>query len=289
MNDEQKNQRAGFMSPIEWMARNSIAANLFMLLLLGGGLITAFTIQKEVYPEFELGIVEVSVVYPGASPEEVEKGILQPVEEAVRGVQGIKEMTSTAREGGGTVTLELVSGLDRMKAFQDIDQAVNRIRTFPVDAEEPEVMMNSRQRDVMELGLYGDVDIWALRKLAEQVRDRLVSEPGISQVEISGVPSYVTHIEISKQMLRQYGITLSQVAQIISEASQDVPAGEIKTNEGEILVRLKERKQWADQYEQIPIVTDQTGGIVYLGDIANIYDGFEEAGFHSQFNRQPSV
>lgn len=289
MSNQHHSSKGGLMSPIEWMARNSIAANLFMILLLGGGLITAFTMQKEVYPEFELGIVEVYVSYPGASPEEVEKGILQPVEEAVRGVQGIKEMTSRAREGRGTVRLEMVSGLDRMKVFQDIDQAVNRIRTFPVDAEEPEVRMQSQQRDVMELGLYGDVDIWTLRKLAEQVRDRLVNEPTITQVEIGGVPSYVTHIEISKQMLRQYNITLSEVAQTIERASSDVPAGEIKTNEGEILVRMKERKQWAEEYAEIPIISGESGAIVYLGDIANIYDGFEESGFHSQFNRQPSV
>lgn len=288
MNSGNREQRSRF-NPIAWMAGNSIAANLLMLVLLGGGIITAFTIQKEVYPEFELGIVEVMVEYPGASPEEVEKGILQPVEEAVRGVQGIKEMTSTAREGSGMVSLELVSGLDRMKAFQDIDQAVNRIRTFPVDAEEPEVSMQVQQRDVMELGLYGDVDIWTLRKLAEQLRDRLVSEPSITQVEIGGVPDYVTHVEIPKQTLRQYGITLSQVAEMIEQASQDVPAGEIKTNEGEILVRVKERKQWAEEYGQIPVVTNATGDIVYLSDIATIYDGFEEAGFHSQFNRQPSV
>ena len=288
MDSDNTTQRSRF-NPIAWMAGNSIAANLLMLVLLGGGVITAFTIQKEVYPEFELGIVEVVVEYPGASPEEVEKGILQPVEEAVRGVQGIREMTSTAREGSGTVSLELVSGLDRMKAFQDIDQAVNRIRTFPVDAEEPEVTMQVQQRDVMELGLYGDVDIWTLRKLAEQLRDRLVSEPAITQVEIGGVPDYVTHVEIPKQTLRQYGITLSQVAELIEQASQDVPAGEIKTNEGEILVRVKERKQWAQEYGQIPVVTNVSGDIVYLKDIATIYDGFEEAGFHSQFNRQPSV
>ena len=288
MNSDNNTQRSRF-NPLAWMAGNSIAANLLMLVLLGGGVITAFTIQKEVYPEFELGIVEVVVEYPGASPEEVEKGILQPVEEAVRGVQGIREMTSTAREGSGIVSLELVSGLDRMKAFQDIDQAVNRIRTFPVDAEEPEVTMQVQQRDVMELGLYGDVDIWTLRKLAEQLRDRLVSEPAITQVEIGGVPDYVTHVEIPKQTLRQYGITLSQVAELIEQASQDVPAGEIKTNEGEILVRVKERKQWAQEYGQIPVVTNVSGDIVYLKDIATIYDGFEEAGFHSQFNRQPSV
>lgn len=279
---------SGF-SPIAWMAGNSIAANLFMLLLIGGGILTAFSVQKEVYPEFELGIVEVAVVYPGAAPEEVEKGILQPIEQAVRSVQGIREMTSTAREGRGAVQLELVSGLDRMKAFQDIDQAINRIRTFPLDAEEPEVTMQVQQRDVMELGLYGDVDIWTLRKLAEQLRDRLISEPTISQVEIGGVPDYVTHIEISTQHLRQYGLTLGEVAQRIEQAARDVPAGEIKTNEGEILLRVKERKQWADELALIPIVTSATGARVALGEIATLYDGFEEAGFHSLFNRQPSV
>ncbi|MEL0068380.1 MAG: efflux RND transporter permease subunit, partial [Gammaproteobacteria bacterium] len=118
-----------WLSPIEWMARNSIAANLFMVLLLAGGLYMATQVQKEVYPAFELDIIEVSVDYPGASPEEVEKGILQPVEEAVRGVQGIKEMTSNAGEARGSISLELVTGVDRMKAFQDVDQAVNRIRT----------------------------------------------------------------------------------------------------------------------------------------------------------------
>ena len=276
-------------SPIEWMARNSIAANLFMILLLAGGLFMAINVQKEVYPAFELDIIEVNIDYPGASPEEVEKGILQPVEEAVRAIVGIKEMSSTAREQSGTVTLELVSGIDRMKAFQDIDQAVGRIRTFPVDAERPVVTMEVQQRDVLNLSLYGDVDIWQLRQLAEQLRDTLANEPEITQVSLNNVPRYVTHIEISKQSLRQYSLSLSGIARIIASAAQDVPAGTIETNEGEILIRLKERKQWSNEYAQIPIITTDTGAMLRLGDIATIYDGFEEDGFHGQFNRTPAV
>ncbi len=276
-------------SVIEWMARNAIAANLLMIILLGGGLLMTLYVQKEVFPQFELGIVEVNVEYPGASPEEVEKGILQPVEEALLGIQGIKEMTSQAREGSGRVSLELVSGIDQMKAFQDIDQAVNRIRTFPDDIEKPEVSMKVQQRDVMEIGLYGDVDIWTLRKLAEQLRDRLVNEPNISQVSLNNVPGYVTHIEISQQTLREYGLTFRQIANHIESASRDIPAGAIETNEGEILIRLKERKQTAEEYAQVPVVTTAQGAIVRLGDIANIVDGFEEEGFHAQFNQQPSV
>ena len=139
--------------PIAYMARNPIAANLLMIILLGGGIWTASNIQKEVFPQYQLDIVEVSVVYPGAAPAEVEQGILRPVEEAIRGVQGIKEVVSTAYEGSGEVTIELVAGTDRMKTFQDIDQAVNRIRTFPDDIEEPEVRLQSNQREVMVIGL----------------------------------------------------------------------------------------------------------------------------------------
>ena len=124
---------------IAWMARNSIAANLLMFLLIGGGIWSAIGVQKEVLPNFQLDVVQVSVRYPGAAPTEVEQGILLPVEEAVRGLQGIKEVTSTAREGSGSVSIELVVGVDRMKVYQDIDQAVSRIRTFPDDIEQPEV------------------------------------------------------------------------------------------------------------------------------------------------------
>lgn len=275
--------------PIAWMARNSIAANLLMIILLGGGVFMAFQVQKEVFPEFELDFIDVDVSYPGASPEEVEQGILQPVEAAVRGVQGIKEMTSEAREGWGRVSLELVAGADRMKAFQEVDQAVNRVRTFPDDAEDPEVRIRAQQRQVMEVGLFGDVDIWTLRKLAEQLRDRLLTEPAITQVELGNIPDYVTHVEVPQDQLRRYNLTLGEIASIIEQSGRDVPAGAVETSQGEILLRLNERKQWAEEFAGIPIVTAQSGATVTLDEIATIYDGFEESGFHSQFNRTPSV
>lgn len=274
---------------IAYMARNHIAANLLMVILVGAGIWTMSTIQKEVFPQFQLDLVEVSVVYPGAAPAEVEQGILQPVEEAIRGVQGIKEVTSTAREGSGSVTIELVTGTERMKTFQDIDQAVNRIRTFPDDIEEPEVHLQAQQQDVMEIGLFGDVDIWTLRELAERLRDRLLSDPNITQVEINNVPDFVTHVEIPRHRLREYGLTLGQVADIIVQSSEDVPAGAVETNSGEILLRMQERKQWAQEFGNIDIIPSESGARVTLADIATITDGFEETGFHAQFNRRPSV
>lgn len=275
--------------PIAFMARNSIAANLLMLILIGGGIWSMFNIQKEVFPQFQLDIVEVSVVYPGAAPAEVEQGILRPVEEAIRGVSGIKEVTSTANEGSGQVSIELVAGTDRMRAFQDIDQAVNRIRTFPDDIEEPEVQLQSTQREVMSIGIYGDADIWTLRKLAENLRDQLLNSPEITQVEIGNVPDYVTHVEIPRNNLRKYNLTLGEIANIIAQSSQDIPAGAVETQSGEILLRMQERKQWAEEFGNIAVISSASGGAVTLADLAEITDGFEETGFHGEFNRQPTV
>ncbi len=274
---------------IAYMARNSIATNLLMLLLLCGGIFTMYTIQKEVFPEFQLDFVEVSVAYPGASPAEVEQGILQPVEEAVRGVNGIKEIVSEAREGSGQVTIELVAGTERMRAFQDIDQAINRIRTFPDDIEEPEVALQNRQRDVIQIGLFGNADIWTLRQLAERLRTILLNNPEITQVELGNVPEYETRIEVPRKNLQKYNLTLGQIADIIRQSSSDVPAGAVQTQSGEILLRMQERKQWAEEFRNITVVSSSDGAKLLLRDIATITDGFEEIGFHGQFNQENYV
>lgn len=288
-NSSRSTSEKSYTGAIAFMAQNPIAANLLMIILLGGGIWTMFNIQKEVFPQFQLDIVDVSVVYPGAAPAEVEQGILQPVEEAIRAVQGIKEITSTAYEGSGTVSIELVAGTDRMKTYQDIDQAVNRIRTFPDDIEEPQVELQSNQTEVMDIGIYGDADIWTLRSIAEDLRNQLLSDPNITQVEIGNVPDYVTHIEIPSDRLREYGLTLGEVAEIVEESSRDVPAGSVETSSGEILLRMQERKQWADEFRDIELISSSNGGSITLGDIATVTDGFEETGFHGEFNRQPTV
>ncbi|MFP4506592.1 MAG: efflux RND transporter permease subunit [Cyclobacteriaceae bacterium] len=282
-------QEKNYKGPIAYMAKNQLVVNLLMVVLLGGGAWTMFNIQKEVFPQFQLDRVEIDVVYPGAAPAEVEQGILRPVEEAVRGIQGIREITSTANEGSGNVLIELVVGTERIKAFQDINQAISRIRTFPDEIEEPEVRLLANQRDVMEIGLYGDTDSWTLRKLAERLRNRLLNEENITQVELGNVPEYITHVEIPRQRLREYNITLGEVADIIRQSSEDVPAGDVATSSGEILLRMKERKQWAEEYGNIAIITSESGATVRLADIATITDGFEQDIPPSQFNRKPSV
>src|SRR5690606_37884025 len=135
----------------------------------------------------------------------------------------------------------------------DVDQAVSRIRTFPDDIEQPEVRLQARQTEVMSLSLYGAVDIWTLRQLAERLRYQLLAREEITQVELGRVPEYVTHVEIPRDRLREYGLTLADVARLIESSSEDVAAGAVQTSAGEILLRVKARKQWAEQFEQIQI------------------------------------
>jgi multidrug efflux pump subunit AcrB len=274
---------------IAFMARGRIIANLLMIVLVGGGIWTMYNMQKEVFPQFQLDFVEVTVTYPGASPSEVEQGIVLPVEGAISGLQGIKEITSSADEGSGEILIELVPGTSRMKALQDIDQAVGRIQTFPDDIEQPQVRLRDQVLDVMQIGLFGDVDVWTLRVLAERLRNILLSNDQITQVEIGNVPDFVTHVEIPEHRLREYNLTLGQVADIIRESSQDVPAGAIETQAGEILLRLEERKLWAEEFANIDIISAESGATIKLGDIAEITDGFEESGFHGQFNQRNTI
>jgi multidrug efflux pump subunit AcrB len=262
--------------PIAWMVRNRVTPNLLMLMLLLGGFYMSTQIKQEVFPEFSEDMVSVTVAYPGAGPEEVEQGIILAIEEGVRGLEGVDEITATAGESVGTVRIELLSGADQQKIYQDIKQAVDRITTFPRDAEEPEVTLEIHRHEVLTIQLYGDAGEWALRNLAEEVRDRLLQDPRITQVDLVGARKYEVHVEVSEENLRAYGLTLDQIAQKISTTSVELPGGSVKTEAGEILVRFKERRDWAGEFAAIPVVTTPYGSVLHLSDIATVKDGFED-------------
>ena len=184
---------------IAWMTRNRITPNLLMFILLIGGLAVALRIKQEVFPEFDLDIVSVRVVYPGSGPEEVEQGIILAIEEGIRGLVGIKEISATAAEGFGSVVAELEENADGQRIYQDIKQEIDRIITFPLDAEEPEVSFVIRRREVIDLQIYGDASEWVLREIAEQVRDRLLQDPEITQLDLEGVRKYEVAVEIDQE------------------------------------------------------------------------------------------
>ncbi|AQQ71559.1 Swarming motility protein SwrC [Limihaloglobus sulfuriphilus] len=274
---------------IAWMTYNRVTPNLCMLILLVGGFLFTTTIKQEVFPEFSLDIVTIRVPYPGSSPEEVEQGIILVVEEAIRGLDGVKEITAVAGEGSGTVTAELEDDADPQRTYQDIKQEIDRITTFPLDAEEPQVSLSVIRREVLDLQIYGDVSEWALREIGEQVRDELLQNPEITQVDLEGVRDYEVKIQIDQQTLRAYGLTLNEVAQIIRSASVELPGGYIETSGGDLLLRVKERRDWADEFANIPIITTGEGSVVQLGDIALVRDDFEDSDRYAYYNGMRAV
>ncbi len=275
--------------PIAWMAGRSVTANLLMLVLLIGGFVMAQNISKDVFPDFELDLVTISLVYPGASPEEVERGTILAVEEAIQGIEGIEEITATAREGSGTVTVEIIEGEDASEIAQEIKNAVDRITSFPDDAEDPRVTVPTRKRYVVSLALFGDQPEAVLREMAEMVRDRLLMDPDISQVELSGIRDYEISIEIPQEVLRTYGLTLNEVAGIVRRASVEVPGGAIRTEGGDVLVRVTERRDVGKEFAKIPIISTPEGTELLLEDIGVIRDDFEETDRFATFNGEPAV
>jgi len=275
--------------PIAWMAGHSVAANLLILVLLIGGIVLAYNIKKEVFPYFDMDIVRITVPYPGASPQEVEQSILLAIEEAVEGLEGADEVRSTAREGLGTVIVDMIEGENLQKLAQDIESEVDSIASFPEDIEEPVIAIVSRKRYVVSLALYGDQSERVLREYADYIRDRLLQEPDITQVELISVRNYEIDIEIPANTLRAYSLTLDDVAQRIRKASVELPGGAIKTPSGDILVRMKERRNFGPEFAQIPIITANDGTQILLEDIAIIKDGFEETTVSSSYNGKPAV
>ncbi len=275
--------------PLAWMAKNPVAANIAMLVLIIGGLLGMLRVQQEVFPAFDLDVIEITAAYPGASPEEVEAGAVLAIEEAVRGIDGVKDVVSTAKEGLASVRVEMQLGANEDRVLSDIKSAVDRITSFPEDLEQPEVTLLVRREIPVSLIVSGDLDQYALRELAEQARDELLLDPRLEQVELRAPPRREIAIEIPAENLRSYGLTLQDVAQVVRAASIELPGGAIKTDAGEILVRTSERKLSGDQFRDIAVLSRPDGTTLTLADIATIRDGFEEDGTLGFYNGKPAL
>jgi multidrug efflux pump subunit AcrB len=274
---------------VEWMAKNHVAANLLMIVLIVGGLIRASSVKQEVFPEISLDTVQVTVAYPGAGPEEVEEGILLQIEENLTGVEGIKQIKSVAKEGAGVVSAELYPGEDPDLKLQEIKSEVDRIITFPEDAEKPVITKLLNRYEVVSVVVYGDASDRALREQAETIREELLSYSEMTQVDLSGVRPYEISIEVPEENLRRYNLTLEQVAQRVRQASLDLPGGTIKTAGAEILLRTKERRYLGSEYADITVVTRPDGTQVRLQDVATIKDTFAETDVSARFDGRPAA
>ncbi|MCR2745408.1 efflux RND transporter permease subunit [Limnobacter parvus] len=275
--------------PLAWMTKNSVAANILMWVCLIGGVFGFMNMTKEVFPEFELDLVTISVAYPGASPEDVEQGIVLAVEEAISSVEGIVEVNSTANEGSASVVVEIDESEDAQAVYDRIKQEVDRITTFPGDAEVPNVALTARKRSVVTLVVHGETDELSLRNLAEEVRDGLLQNPDITQVDLNETREQEIHIEVPEARLNAYGLTLQGIADNIRANVIEVSGGSISTESGEILLRVSERRDFAEQFAELPILSPIGGTPLKLSDIATVRDGFQDVDRYATFNGKPSI
>lgn len=274
---------------IGWFVRNPVAANLIMALLLFGGLFATCTIKQEVFPDFKLDMVQVQVPYPGASPAEVEQGIVLAVEEAVRGIDGVDRITSAATEGAGQVYLSLELEADATTVLSDVKNAVDRLTSLPKDAQRPTTALITNRFEVISLILHGEQEPALLRDLAERVRDELMTHPGITHVELAGARARELAIEVPQAQLQSLGLTLEQIAAKVASTSLELPGGQVRTAGGEVLLRTSERRHTVEDFESIALITSSTGTEVTLGQVAAIREGFEETTQAAMYNGEPAV
>ena len=274
---------------IDWFARNSVAANLLMVFIMVSGIIGLFNVRGETFPEISLDIVNIQVPYLGAAPEEVEEAVCIRIEEAIQGIDGIKQITSTASEGVGTVLVEVELGADTRTVLDDIKNRVDAIDTFPEETEKPIIREMLARRQVIDVAISGQTDEFALKAVAERVRDELSAIPAISQVELVSARPYEISIEVSELALRRHGLTFDDVAAAVRRTSLDRPGGSVRSESGEILLRTIGQAYRGEEYENLMLLARADGTRLRLGDVATVVDGFAETDQFGRFDAEPTI
>jgi multidrug efflux pump subunit AcrB len=275
---------------IAWFARNGVAANLLMVfILLAGANGIVNRLPVEVFPDLGSNEVEVRVTYRGATPEQVEEFIIDPIEKSIGDLVGIEQIRSTASEGRGSVDIEVDQDHDPRALLDDIKNRVDGITTFPESIEPPVVRLEQSLHEVVTLILHGDLSENDLRKLGEQVRDEIGRLDGVSRVEMRGVRNYEIAIEVPETILREHGLTLEDVARAVRESAVDIPAGNIHARSGDILVRTEGRAYVQAEFEKIIIKPQADGAHLTLREISTVLDGFEEDEVVMKFNGERCV
>ena len=276
-------------SIIKWMTEHPVASNLITIFVVVLGVISAIQMPQKTFPDFTLDSVSVSVGYPGASPVEIQDSIVRPIEDQLSSIDGIDSITATISEGRGSVNVSFLRGEDIKAKLDEIKTEVDRINVFPIDADEPSVLQANNNSRVLEIALHGDATEAVLKEEAERLKDELVALDSISYVEIGSTRDYEISIEVSRDTLRAFGITMAEVARVIGQSSLELPGGSIKTNTVAIPIRTTGRNYTQSDFENIIIRTNPDGGRVYLRDIARVIDGFEDTDLSANFNGENAV
>lgn len=272
---------------IAWFTRNPVAANILMVTIIALGLYAvAKRIPLEVFPEFSRDVVNITVPYPGSTPYEVEQGVILRVEDAIADLQGIDKIYSDGAEGSARIRAEVRKGFDVTKVLNEIKTRVDGISTFPDDAERPIIEQQVRIREVISVmvAVNNTATEAELRRTTEKIRDEILQLPDITQADLGGVRPWEISINVPEATLRQYGLTLDNIAQAIRNASRDIPGGTVKTSGGEILVRTLGQVYTGPEFADISVISSNDGTRIRLGDIATIVDGFNEEPLYAEFD-----
>jgi len=271
--------------------QNHVAATLLAAAFVVAGITALMTgrIKREVFPEITPNIVSIAVIYPGATPTEVELGVCQRIEEAVASITGVDKVTASAAEGSGSVIVETLQDADVNRVLNDIKNRIDAISNFPAEIEQPIVSRLVVRKEVINVSISGEISELSLKRLAERTRDSLTDLAEVSQVELAAVRDYEVSIEIGEEALRRHALTFDQVANAIRRGSLDLPAGAIKASEGQTLLRIQGQAYQQEDFEKIRVLTQPDGSEVLLGSIATVIDGFADQDLQTRFDGTPSA
>lgn len=274
---------------IAWFARNHVAANLLMAVIVIAGLFGAIAVQKQTFPDFEANAVQITMAYRGAAPAEVEEGVVVKIEEAIADVEGIQEIRSQAREGVGIITVDVANGYPVERTLDEIKLRVDAIPNFPVETEKPVIARQIFERQVLWVTVYGNLDDRSRKAMAQQVRDELLRLPGIRKVNLVGDRAFEIAVEVSEANLRKFGLTFDEVAQAVRRASVNLPGGSVKTEGGDILLRTQGQAYTGSEFADLVLRTNADGTRIRVADVATIQDGFAETQDYALFDGEPSL
>lgn len=276
---------------VAWFASNPVAANLLMIMCILGGIVSYFQIERELDPYIEFPGAWTYVSWPGASPQDVEEQIIVRMEEALSEVDGVRRMWASAEEGGGSVTVVGTSGMDKAKLMADVKRQIDGINSFPPAAEEPQINIFRNQDEIIRLAVSGDESVPErdLKRFAEKTRREVALLGFIPSVGLFGVRAEEVSIEISESDLRQYGLTLSEVAQAVRGTSVNTSSGTVRTSTGNMQLRTRNQADSRAEFENIVVKQTDGGALIRVKDIATVIDGFEQVDLLATVNGERTV
>lgn len=274
---------------IRYFAGHPTAANLLMIAFLVLGLLALPSLQRETFPRISAKQVQVQVVFPSATAEDVLQAVCQPLEDALDGVDNLKEVICEARESQGVLTAEMRQGADLELFTADVRREVDAIDSLPQTAEEPIVSQLGRTDFVASLAITGPENPVDLEALARQIKDRMLAWGGIPKVEIEGFSDPQIRIEIDDQAARALGLSFADIAAALSRQNVDLPGGEIKAPAGNTVLRFTDERRTVDAYRSIVIASSASGGEIELGQIAQVTRQFEDEDRRITFDGRPAA